>query len=292
MSETYIETEPTPPNLSNSGQPEPVLYHYTNFFGLAGIATSKSMWCSQIHYLNDTSELIHGLKLLKRVCSEYSCDFDFLSNVAERVMAYKGVSVYVCSFTEEEDLLSQWRGYSGNAGVSIGFSFEKLKAKAMQNGFIVSKCIYEDAEKILVTQKFVQQQIDASKTDSEPEKAADRIIAKFLSIAARFKQKSFAEEKEWRLISPPIPSNHNQVRVRATPSGLLPYFEFDLKTREQPLVNNLQPWRTNEDICLLSAMIGPNKEQTLQMSAVGILFDSNDTFVKSVSRSAIPFKMM
>lgn len=119
-----------------------------------------------------------------------------------------------------------------------------------------------------------------------------RIISNFVQVAARFKDGSFAEEQEWRLISPVVALPHSRVNVRPTGTGLVPYFEFDLKTGKQPLKTDIQPWRTNEDICVRSVIIGPNPEFSLQMNALGKLFDAKNAYVNVVSRSDIPFRVL
>jgi hypothetical protein len=55
--------------------------------------------------------------------------------------------VYVTSFSEERDQLSQWRGYCGNAaGFSIGFNLAKLKEllkRTPNTDILLKKRIYE-----------------------------------------------------------------------------------------------------------------------------------------------------
>src|SRR5271166_4085665 len=46
--------------------PPPLLYHYTNDAGLAGIIESGQLWFSDIFALNDPSELRHGLSIAIR----------------------------------------------------------------------------------------------------------------------------------------------------------------------------------------------------------------------------------
>jgi hypothetical protein len=48
-------------NIVEAKKPPPVLYHYTNDAGLAGIIESGQLWFSDIFALNDPSELRHGL---------------------------------------------------------------------------------------------------------------------------------------------------------------------------------------------------------------------------------------
>src|SRR5512133_1541887 len=45
--------------------PQGVLYHYTTFSGLLGIVGSRSLWASDIRYMNDSAELKHTADLLR-----------------------------------------------------------------------------------------------------------------------------------------------------------------------------------------------------------------------------------
>jgi len=109
------------------------LYHYTSIDGFMGIIDSKKIWASNIKYLNDKDEFIHTVKLLeerlKKIFKGRSTNkfrkalFELLkgSDISD------DFDIYVFSLTEEGDLLSQWRGYCPNYGLSIGFEFSALK---------------------------------------------------------------------------------------------------------------------------------------------------------------------
>lgn len=84
-------------NRMQFGSGEDILYHYTTFFGVAGIATAKSIWCSQIQYMNDIGELRHGLGILRDVCSRDFGNHVVASQIAERSELYKDVNVFVSS---------------------------------------------------------------------------------------------------------------------------------------------------------------------------------------------------
>ena len=50
-------------NTVEAEKPPPVIYHYTNDAGLAGIIETGRLWFSDIFGLNDPSELRHGLSI-------------------------------------------------------------------------------------------------------------------------------------------------------------------------------------------------------------------------------------
>lgn len=41
-----------------------ILYHYTTAAGLHDIVASRSLWTSHYRFLNDTSEFLHGWKIV------------------------------------------------------------------------------------------------------------------------------------------------------------------------------------------------------------------------------------
>ena len=50
--------------MTTSNEPD-ILYHYTSQKGLLGILQTKKLWMTNILYLNDSSECIHTIDLLK-----------------------------------------------------------------------------------------------------------------------------------------------------------------------------------------------------------------------------------
>ncbi|MEM8579269.1 MAG: DUF2971 domain-containing protein [Pseudomonadota bacterium] len=280
-----------PISRSNDGMNRPVLHHYTDFYGLSGIVRSKSIWCTKIQHLNDSKELVDGFDNLIRACkqrSEFSAIHAELPEVTRR---FGQLNLFVASFSDAADTLSQWRGYAGNSGVSVTFCFKTLRSQARSQGFQLRKCIYSDQDKKNALRDFLEQYTQEHKVTPK-EHQSWNLVNKFIGIAARFKNSSFTEENEWRLISRVTSIAEKKIKTRPSAGGIFPYVEFDLKTGQTPMLTDIQPWRTNEDICIRSVIIGPHRDQDLQMNAVGTLFDSQNAFVKSISRSGIPFRVL
>jgi len=82
------------------------LYHYASLQTLFNILESDSLWVSGMQFSNDSSE-------------EKLLGDDWLKN-----KSYVGDNFIFCT-GEAGDLLSQWRGYCTNDGVSIGFDIGK-----------------------------------------------------------------------------------------------------------------------------------------------------------------------
>lgn len=83
---------------------ELILYHYTSIEKLFGILNGDSMWASHSRFSNDASE---GEALGQQWIEETQ---------------YYGDNFVLC-FCNQDDILSQWRGYCPNGGASIGFWF-------------------------------------------------------------------------------------------------------------------------------------------------------------------------
>lgn len=271
---------------------KPALFHYSNFFGLSGIASTKSIWCTKIQYLNDYQELKHGMEILAREAQKSSAVHPFLAKVPEISLRMTSINLFVSSFSENGDVLSQWRGYAGGGGVSIGLSFEALQKRARQQNYLLKPCVYDHHEKLAIAGNYLENCLEQSELDSAGEQTAHRIAFGFLQTAASFKDPGFQEENEWRLISPVLQNGRGAISARPTEFGLVPYTSFSLATGQRPLLSETQPWRNHEYACIEEVKIGPNKEQELQMSSVGDLFDGNQVALMSATRSSIPYRSL
>ena len=74
---------------------------------------------------------------------DYNAGFGFI--LRKSISSLKEDSeIFIASFSEEFDLLSQWRGYCPpNDGICIGFDKEIIKEFCTKNNFKFEKCIYE-----------------------------------------------------------------------------------------------------------------------------------------------------
>ena len=118
-----------------------LLYHYTSIEGFLGIISSKNLWASHCQYLNDASEYKHALNFAEEISSnifmndDYNAGFGFI--LRKSISSLKEDSeIFIASFSEEFDLLSQWRGYCPpNDGICIGFDKEIIKEFCTKNNF-------------------------------------------------------------------------------------------------------------------------------------------------------------
>ncbi|MQW55664.1 DUF2971 domain-containing protein [Sinorhizobium meliloti] len=289
--EEHLAREPANSALKPDQQ---LLFHYTTFAGFLGIVSGRSMWASSIHYLNDSQEFKHGLDVAKGVAQrkipdENGARRQLLERFITALQQYSRGYLYVASFTEKGDLLSQWRGYAATGGLSLGFDFGVLRDVAERNTFRLIKCIYDNETKQRIATEIVDSALNGMPSDiefdaSQIEKSAYALVLSYFQLAAAFKDSSFTEESEWRLISRYIPMNHHRVRVRATPRMLIPYYDLPLDLGRTKM--------ERKDIGLELIVVGPSSEQDLISEAVGIATHGQGLWVKSQQYSRIPYRTL
>ena len=181
----------------NNKTPE-LLYHYCSVETFFQIIKNQTLRLTNIQYMNDSEELHYGMDQLEKIGSV------FLSGGKE----YRGyIDIYAMCFSEEGDLLSQWRGYGDNAeGVSIGFDFSVLKDEDKLNipknsksnayySHSVQKVIYDDKEQRQKINEFIEYKKEISnQIDSA-------LTKRWHTLISSLKNPNFNEEKEWRFIS-------------------------------------------------------------------------------------------
>ncbi len=200
------------------GRPEKTLFHYTTIPSFNGILGDNCLWATDTRYLNDLEEYRHGVALfqeeLKKV-AEKKENHDFLVNYPECIdellnvrTRLDGKHTYCVSFTENGDILSQWRGYAGNGGLSIGFAPETLSSSAKNQGFRFMKCLYNEIKK----KAFVHEVVDDFLWHCDKwhnNEALDHFTPTHFGVYLRsmicffspvLKHEAFDEEEEWRAV--------------------------------------------------------------------------------------------
>lgn len=215
------------------------LYHYTDLEGAQGIISNKTFWASHIKFMNDSKEYSHGLEICETIVQNLIQEFPkenprraYLEEVFT-ILEEQDTDIFVVSFCENEDLLSQWRGYSRSKhGVSIGFDYAALfdvSFHLSEENFFPRKVIYNHQLQQRVIHRIIE--IALTSTESNTAKPAytpkevARTIGYFLPL---FKHSTFSEEKEWRIIvtnSKSMPYQH-ELKFRARDNIILPYIEL------------------------------------------------------------------
>jgi Protein of unknown function (DUF2971) len=225
--------------------PKKLLYHYTDQNGLLGIIKSKQIWATHHQCLNDTQEFLYAKELvrkeLERRIPTASASDQSLLDVMSTALNGPGtedVNLYVASFSEEPDSLSQWRAYGGStSGFAAGFKCERL---VLPEAFVLAPCIYDPAKQSRVVDAIVSEVLDRQlKGGLIPQENIVRVMLLFElhAFALILKHPKFAEEKEWRIVSrvmmdsaPAFPiEDATRLDCRIGKSMLIPYRCVSLK---------------------------------------------------------------
>jgi len=257
-----------------------VVFHYTSSQGLLGIADSGSLWATNIHYLNDSKELNHAFDVFRNELlgrKDKNPLHGLLINSFDNIRHMK---LFVCSFTEEGDLLSQWRGYCPEgAGISLGFEFSKIKDSALKQGYTIGPCIYEESEKRRITRIVIDDLMPvlSSMVGKYPENhIRGYFYERIVKIVPFMKHSSFKEEKEWRCSLSPSADSSKQIKYRVGRSIITPYHEFDLKS--------------NGRFSIKGVIIGPCEQKRLQINSVMDVLSARGIEWGQSSYSSTPYR--
>jgi hypothetical protein len=279
-----------------ASKPQGPLYHYTGIGSLLGISRTKSLWASNVYYMNDSKEVIHACDVLNGVLESLQIfdpnepEEDFLRQLKDWGESFRRetYNLFVFSLSEEPSLLSQWRSYTPHGkGVSIGLSPETLKRLLQHGNVRLAKCIYEKGEQedllysligmMLTTFKQKQPEIDITK--AHPSQCYHPFLEEFrgdfLQVLSIIKHGAFREEKEWRLISSYYPNyTLPDIKFREGASMLVPYLEL-------PLGEN-KPY-------FQEIILGPSPHERLSLSALS-MFLSNQKLCNKTGICDIPYR--
>jgi hypothetical protein len=240
-----------------------VLYHYCPTTTFYSIVEARAVRLSSLSLSNDTLEgklVARTLATLAEREGLTSRDKEYLQHglgLFERLVDGLGFCL-----SEEGDLLSQWRGYAGEAhGVAIGFSRTYLDWLGSLTSFTLQKVRYDPNEheaEVMPTFVEVKKLIDAGAysfptrglltmgKDEEFEKETKRVESMYQDVTGNLltlftklfllKSPAFREEKEWRLLSYLLRGAHD-CEYRALADRVIPFRSYELKElNRKPIV--------------------------------------------------------
>ena len=222
-------------------QPPDTLYHYTTAEGLHGLVKSRTVWATDIRYLNDPFEFLYGVDVWDGFKKENPHTYDDLLDQVEAKWKVQSRlrEIYVMCFCQVDDLLSQWRSYSeSGGGYCIGFTTSAIdhvfnqcvnKYDRLTDNYLVP-IIYE-REAQLSRLKCVVQRVFHTYSDLSSSSGAQTIAQReslvvhasvFVLLAlASFKSCHFKEEREWRFAV--FSGAQDDVSFRPKKGLLIPY---------------------------------------------------------------------
>lgn len=222
---------------------EDVVFHYTNASGALGILTSKEIWTTLVYHLNDVQEAHYAQGLALQLVHE-SVDLipedhrgAFIERFRSTQAQVRQTHIFAASFSKNQDVLSQWRGYAGSGGYALGFSVAALESVASELvGVRTGHVCYDRTQQRKMLQPAISDLIDS--VGSTPIESISReglnpfwkAVMRIASVAPLIKHPGFAEEEEWRIYTDASKRSDRQYDFIVKDGELVPIFKIKLKT--------------------------------------------------------------
>jgi hypothetical protein len=176
------------------------------------------------------------------------------------IKGLEDINLFAVCFCEKSDLLSQWRGYAGsNHGYSIAFSTNSLMQVTAGSKFMLGRCIYDQTLQRKIVEEAVAYCLDQALMFPTNRKFGFHgpLADILFRCGVFFKDLSFEEEQEWRLVSPTVMYHDERLRFRTGNSMITPYLAVSISDeRTFPIVD---------------VVVGPCPHMELSKSAVTAL---------------------
>ena len=297
------------------------LYHYTSPDAAKSIIESKSFWATDCRYLNDPTEVLRNLQIAQEVADGFLDSLDinwteveqwdterFLNEndyqfaaVLSKLIPYNSWTylideheVYITSFSENGDSLSQWRAYCNQGGYSLGFEGIQLSALRAE----LFPCIYLTEPEIRnvfefylrskVTKALEGFMSNGYEGQSREESVSmlhnnltDRINPLYAgdihNMSTIMKDATFSEEREWRLIG----KNGTMGKVESFLSPLIESYRISN--------NLLTPYTVFQfdELPLKEVVVGPTRFGHLAERSIKRLLNGGDSI--TIRRTSTPY---
>lgn len=193
------------------------VYHYCSVEVFRKIITNKELWMTDVTKSNDSKELQLAFDKLSEVLNnrtdirnEINDDFVPLKMFYEFMSNFKVIEqlFHVCCFSVDSDSLNQWAMYAGDAsGLAIGFDGTKFEELKEINGNIdYGKIEYSVDSLCDMINDRLDNMVQIYKEQRNNnnfywyENFVKYLIDDFLKIVYMYKNSSFEQEHEYRLV--------------------------------------------------------------------------------------------
>ena len=288
------------------------IYHYTSLEGFRGILESEDLWLTESAFMNDASEIEHGINLAREVFDPIATNGSPIADVLRGLTSVpvERPRINLACFSSVRDRLSQWRAYSENAvGVALGFTPESLMRElGYPRECTMTPVLYLDGQKRTLLDCFarffgeaycrdVQRKISVRQRDGSSKEFypthgyAESLRGLFFELVVCCKDSAFADEREIRMVY----TEHNEIindfelqraarRFREADGFLAPYTTIaDIReTDEHQQIRSKFP--------LEEVVVGPHPKAELAGLSIRQFLDARGFADVSVSRSAAPYR--
>ena len=263
----------------------PTLFHYTTQEGLLGIVSSKSLWVTSVRHLSDSTEFAYTVELVRETLNrklrgEKGPYSSYYAGILGKLDALKDMTLFVGSFSEEGDLLSQWRAYgSSGIGFSVGFQYEYLRSLAEAQQFRILKCLYKESEHAALVEKLINLgTLNVKEGDTQAGEMT--FFIGLYQVAPALKHPSFSEEREWRVVSEVAWPNKSSAKFRTGKSMLVPYREFNLAAEGRKMA-------------ISNVVAGPNPHMSASLASLMYLLTGSGNIEPqgwAIVPSSVPYR--
>ncbi|MDS1115329.1 DUF2971 domain-containing protein [Gordonia westfalica] len=269
---------------------------------------------SDVRYMNDSRELRVAGDLVAERLKERIDELDPTVEPEARAAVEAAVAaidsqdmpfggshrVFAVCFCSDGDLLSQWRGYAGSqGGYAIGFRRKVLQITNI--GKVGEWSSFSALARPAATLMKVEYERHGELTDSFVgsiiSQAKSRVGVAYafpplwgqMSRFAKYKDPSFREEQEWRLVFESAPTREPSIPVlfRSRADGIVPYIPIVVGT---PPTYAPNPHNLNFDEVIADLVVGPGPDMKLRVDAAKALLYRTGHNPDVVRESAVPFK--
>lgn len=199
------------------------------------ILAENQIWASRILCLNDSAEFRHGLEAIKtEIFSQVPTGFDktLTDYISQEFNSIRNQNIFVASWSENSDQLSQWRGYCRDEqGFALGLPSSFLRDCAREHGWMFGRCFYGEENQPLA--KSVANEFWAGISRGVMRNPKSDIYVEIrnsvIVYACFMKHAGFKEEVEWRLVSHSLDRSDTGIAVRPSKTFPISYCRFPIQ---------------------------------------------------------------
>jgi hypothetical protein len=271
------------------------LYHYTDLAGLQGIINKHDLWLTHSAYLNDEEEMKLGYKIAHAAIEAARAmrqDVDwamYLLAIEQLLENPVSAGVYICCFCQEDNLLSQWRGYGANGtGVSIRLDpqqFSYITGPDSPHGGLMRlwRVFYKPETQSDIISKAINFAFDFPPNPASPLRERALRAARFIEFfVPTIKNPDFTAENEYRMIFTPPQNCPVKPQFRVGRGMLIPYYSL----------KELSGNKDNETyrLPITGVRVGPSVNKALNAESIQLLLNHAGYSDVRVDQSNTPYR--
>jgi Protein of unknown function (DUF2971) len=232
------------------------IFHYCGTEAFLGIMNGLKLRLGPAEFMNDSTEFVWGRNLVQAKLNQYAggTAWSAASNVIKKAIAIFPSLVsspFLCCFSQDGDLLSQWRAYAQNGrGFAIGMRDSQLGVARISpltssnpdETIGLVDVIYDRNTQIAAIESVIGYNLTNWNNRNETryiDEHAAKCAADLARLCSQVKNPAFSEEQEVRIVHVPtmVPDSTGRTRSyqshlalgwRTSNSLILPFYELKI----------------------------------------------------------------